>query len=919
MSVAIGIDLGTTNTVVAAVVDGVAVTLEDDQGRRLLPSVVSFHPSSTVLVGEAARERRLIDPENTIYSVKPLLGRSWESEEVHAARSRFPFKLVQGSKNSTNVVARDVSYALTEISAFVLRRAKSIAEAALGQVVDRAVITVPANFNDLQRASTKIAGKLAGLDVMRILNEPTAAALAYGQSISKAEKIAVYDLGGGTFDVTLLDLTGNVFEVLATAGDTALGGDDIDRVIADKMIVDVMNRFNVDPRTNPASAARLGFMAEEIKKELSTAYQAHREITGLGYAEGGNPITLPFKMTREELETLVKPLIERTIAVAQQSIDVIGFSPRDFDRVILVGGSTRMPLVARMVEKLFGAPPHLKVNPDEVVALGAAIQAHALNRSKGAHKRSSAHDQLAKAQPNASGDQVPTRPPDANPNVTPADVPKPAPLPTLGTPAAAPAAPAFFTFNKAPAVISFSQASPTEPGAPNQQAALDQPAPKPAAPNRPAPKPADPKPAAPKPALPKSATTVMATSPAAPRPPPVPKPRAQTLPLSPEPPRASPPAPVASENQPDASPPELEKWTASLFDLEKRPDASPPVSERRSAASLFELEKRPDASQLELEEPAGAPPLGLEESAVASPLGLKEPAAASPLGSEQSAGASRLGLEEPTGASPLEVEARKDASPLELGERRDALPSGSETRMSASSSASENRIAAASPTRRSVPEIPSLEVPAAPRQSSPEGMLPAPELDLPLPSGPPPAEMSAMPSGGLEELVMTNEFFNVPAATPERFHRGSAIATSARAPLLIDVTPLSLGVETAGGYTDILIPANSPVPCEKTRTFLTGRDGQTVVSIRVAQGESSRFAANTRLGDLELSGLRQARRGEVKIAVTFELDADGILNVRALDTDTGRETAATMRLLGANTDVEDVGAMAERHARHNVV
>ncbi|MDB5220642.1 MAG: Chaperone protein DnaK, partial [Myxococcaceae bacterium] len=222
MSHAIGIDLGTTNTVVAAVVDGVAVTLEDEQHRRLLPSVVSFHPSGTVLVGDSARERRLIDPENTIFSVKPLIGRPFDSDEVKAARGRFPFQFTEGAKNSTMVLARDVAYALPEISAFVLRRAKAIAEHALGGAVDRAVITVPANFNDLQRASTKIAGKLAGLEVLRILNEPTAAALAYGQSIAKAEKIAVYDLGGGTFDVTLLDLTGNVFEVLATAGDTAL-------------------------------------------------------------------------------------------------------------------------------------------------------------------------------------------------------------------------------------------------------------------------------------------------------------------------------------------------------------------------------------------------------------------------------------------------------------------------------------------------------------------------------------------------------------------------------------------------------------------------------------------------------------------------------------------------------------------------
>ena len=201
MGVAIGIDLGTTNTVVSAVVDGVAVTLEDEQKRRLIPSVVSFHPNGTVLVGDAARERRLVDPDNTIYSVKPILGCPFASEEVQQLVPRLPFQLAEGTQQQTMVVARGISYALAEISAFVLRRAKAVAEHALGTTVDRAVITVPANFNDLQRAATKIAGRLAGLEVMRILNEPTAAALAYGQAIAHAEKIAVFDLGGPLADV----------------------------------------------------------------------------------------------------------------------------------------------------------------------------------------------------------------------------------------------------------------------------------------------------------------------------------------------------------------------------------------------------------------------------------------------------------------------------------------------------------------------------------------------------------------------------------------------------------------------------------------------------------------------------------------------------------------------------------------------
>lgn len=708
MSVAIGIDLGTTNTVVAAVVDGVAVTLEDEQQRRLIPSVVSFHPSGNVLVGEAARERRLIDPENTIYSIKPLLGRPFDSDEVKASLGRFPFVLVEGAKNSTMVQARDVAYALPEISAFVLRRAKAVAEAALGQQVDRAVITVPANFNDLQRASTKIAGKLAGLEVMRILNEPTAAALAYGQSIAKAEKIGVYDLGGGTFDVTLLDLTGNVFEVLATAGDTALGGDDIDRLLAEKIALEVIRRFNYDPRTDPVAFARLRFVAEDIKKELSAAPHVQREISGVGYTEGGYPINMPFSISREEFERLVLPLIERTMSVARQSIEIIGLHPKDFDRVILVGGSTRMPMVARMVEQLFGQPPHLKVNPDEVVALGAAIQAHALNRSKGAHKRRTSE---------------PSHPP---------EVPRPPAMPTnMG--AAPPAAPTpqSFAFSKAAAVISFS---------------------------------------------------------------------------------GVPPAPGSTPNAPPPPPPRK---------------APPPVPPRR--------------------------------------------------------GATLHGVQPPSGA-------RASVRPIE-----------------------------GTPVR---PEL-GHEPPAAPKPARRSGAPPSPPA---MPAAPvvPELALAPPPSANLGAIVAAGDFFpepepaagnNAAGVAAEAFVRGSAIATSESAPLLIDVTPLSLRVETVGGYSDVLITANSPVPCEKARTFLTAADNQTMVVIRVAQGESTRFAENTYLGELELSGLTPARRGETKILVTFELDADGILNVRAKDKDTGRETKATMRLLGAATDAADMSAMAARQQR----
>jgi molecular chaperone DnaK len=755
LSVAIGIDLGTTNTVVAAVVDGVAVTLEDEEGRRLLPSVVSFHPSGDVLVGEAARERRLIDPENTIFSIKPLIGRTFDSDEVRAARARLPFRLVQGAKDSTMVVARDVSYALPEISAFVLRRAKAIAERALGQTVDRAVITVPANFNDLQRASTKIAGKLAGLEVMRILNEPTAAALAYGQSITKAEKIGVYDLGGGTFDITLLDLTGNVFEVLATAGDTSLGGDDIDAALAEQLAIEVVKRFNFDPRTNPVTFGRLRFIAEDIKKALSEHTVIERDVTGIGYGEGGHPIVMKATVTREQLEQLTMPLLERTISVAKQSIEIIGLHPKDFDRVLLVGGSTRMPLVARAVEQLFGRPPHLKVNPDEVVALGAAIQAHALNRSKAAKQK------------------PPSSPPAAGAH-DPAPVPRAPRLPEGVAAPPAPPPPLAFELSKAPAVITFTPPSPAE----------------------------------------------------------IP----DLVPPPPRPPPRKPPPPMPTRK--------VAAIDAAAIDAAVTRGAESPIDSRAV---------RPD------------------DGPVQGPKPPRTSAAPSP-------------------APPSPPPARRIASGT-YSERPEPR-----TRPSA------NLRAGAPAPEAGAPE---LDLPLPPAAA--HGQIVAEEMEIergnPMPPAPPQPALEAPPA---------------PAPAREAFQRGSAIATSAEAPLLIDVTPLSLRVETVGGYSDVLIAANSPVPCEKARRFLTASDQQTVVFIRVAQGESPRFAENTYLGELELSGLKPAPRGAVKISVTFELDADGILNVRAKDEATGRETKATMRIQGTQ-DAGEIAAMAARQARHVVV
>ncbi len=377
MGAVVGIDLGTTNTVVAAIRDGRPTALPDESGSTLIPSIVSFLPSGAVLVGNAAKERRSQDARNTIYSVKRLIGRTWDSGEVREATTRFPFELREGPGRATFVIARGETYTLPEISAFVLRKAKSIAELELGEPVDRAVITVPANFNDLQRAATKVAGRVAGLEVLRILNEPTAAALAFGHTRGNRERIAIYDFGGGTFDLTLLLLTDDVFEVLATAGDTFLGGDDIDSAIVERMARQLSPDLVRDPRTQPDTLERLRAAAEHVKLELSESPDAR---IFLDDNEVGDPRGLDFTLSRDELESIVEPIARRTFKVCHDALTMAKLVPKDIDHVLLVGGTTRIPLVKHRVEEYFGKRARADLDPHEVVALGAAQQAMALTQ-----------------------------------------------------------------------------------------------------------------------------------------------------------------------------------------------------------------------------------------------------------------------------------------------------------------------------------------------------------------------------------------------------------------------------------------------------------------------------------------------------------------------------------------------------------
>jgi molecular chaperone DnaK len=613
--------------------------LADEEGRRLLPSVVSFHPNGEVLVGQRAKERRVVDAKNTVASVKRLIGRAWKSEEIERVRHRFPFEIKEGPGHGPLIVVRNGEYTLPEISAFVLTRAKQIAEKSLSERIERAVITVPANFNELQRAATKVAGSVAGLDVMRIINEPTAAALAYGLGRSTKERIAVYDFGGGTFDCTLLDLSGNVFEVLATAGDSFLGGDDLDLAIAERMAEAFLHAHRYDPRSDPQAFERLRVAAEAVKIDLSVNSRSQIKLREIAFGTGGANLDLDFAMTRDELDMLAAPLVERTFAVCQEALSVARLSVSEFDKVILVGGSTRIPLVRRRVEQFFGSPPLDRIGADEVVAIGAAIQAAALT-------------------------EVARR-------------------------------------------------------------------------------------------------------------------------------RSIPPPPVPAKRKSFTTEPDDEEVTAA----------------HRRPAQLAELEKT-------------RPP----------PLPAATPA--------------------------------KSGVPT--------LPK-----------------ATPGPSITSITSLPLVATAIAPAAGIPDS-----------------ADTIPRPVSFQDILRSTMQ----PTATE---------TPALQAPVLVDVTPRALVVETVGGWCDVVVQRNAKIPCERTRAFTTSSDMQTVVRVRVAQGEDAIFERNTFLGQVELVGLRAAPRGEVTIRARFEVDESGTLKVFATDVQTGREAHALLQLVGI-AEAGTIDTMRARHAASRV-
>jgi len=867
MAPVIGIDLGTTNTVVAVVRDGQASAIPDEDGQVLLPSVVSFHPSGNVLVGRAAKQRRLVDSLNTIYSVKRLIGRSWDTEEVRRARARFPFQMKEGPGQAALVVARGETYTLPEISAFVLRKAKSVAEAALGMTIDRAVITVPANFNDLQRAATKVAGRVAGLEVMRILNEPTAAALAYGYGKSSSERIAVYDFGGGTFDVTLLDLSDNVFEVLATAGNTFLGGDDLDLAIAERMAETFLARHRYDPRSEPQIFEHLKVAAEEVKHRLSEEPEVTVELKEVAHGPGGKPLGLAFTMTRGELERLAAPLIDRTFDVCREALGIARLTHADFQQLLLVGGSTRIPLVKRRVEEFWKPEVRANISPDEVVAIGAAIQASALSgaeRRKGtvppppnpARQHSGISDRPSTLARRRGGTLPPgqTRPRSDT-----------APGPALGP---GPARPRMDTSPDAfgiPSTQPFGggRHMPTTPGV--------QPGADPDAPTR-------------HPALGVLGRVGQAGSSEAG----AERPKLRTgTGLGPAAQRviAGPTLLSASEEAASAR----AAAEASLPLVMPGLPPHPSSGERREESVAFQLS---DGDIEELSAPPAVEPPGVR--ALAQPMASMSHES----DFDSDAESTEVPDDEPTKVgtpSLLELErARQEGLAMLAAQSPLPLP--------AQPVAPAARPPFAPPPFATAP----LTAPPAPplAQSTAQGfgML---DLGVPAPPAPPPMQVAGI-------TTTTRRLLSSDPPPPLR-----PAAVAALPPVLVDVTPLTLAVETVEGFCDSIIGRNTTVPCSRTREFVTAADNQTSVRVRVSQGESQRFGENTLLGEIELSGLRPARRGDVRIAVSFALDASGMLIVSAKDVGTGRETSTQVRLVGL-PDAAEVARMAARQATHGM-
>lgn len=870
----VGIDLGTSNSVVAhADASGMVKVLADDAGFKIHPSVVSFHPNGGVVVGAAAKQRKVIDPQNTVYSVKRLIGRAFRSPEVQTAMHRSPFAIKEGPNQGPLIITRGGEFAVPEISAIVLDHVRNIAAQRLDTPVNRAVVTVPASFNEPQRSATATAGAIAGLTVVRVLNEPTAAALAYGHTRQLREVIAVYDFGGGTFDITFLKLEDQVYEVLGTSGDTFLGGDDLDERLVEKMVAKFLTENRIDLRTNEVAMMRLRAVAEQTKIELSRRSRAVVRIDEIAYGAKGAPLNLQIEISRDEFVREVSDLIDRTFPVASEALTLAGLKVEDIADVILVGGTTKIPYVRDQVSKFFGKAPRTDVNPEDAVAAGAALQAMSLERmlarrpsSKVSLPSDAASAKAADEETTTGFTEVQEMPdPESGATMAPSEL-------TMAMRERPRRPTASYDMRRADAKPDTSY-SVTRAGVRDEAAPAERYV---AAPVAPVPKQqTQPLGRITRPVVtqePLGSKTMMGV-PAGPTvevdlestATPAPPPRAATPP-------PVPPSARSTQRQPAQRP--TVQQTVPLPPIQRRPD-----SNMQSAVSGWLESPDVDAADSATNPAAWAVP----NPATTQPLAPARPIAP------------------PTAQTLVAISPEYVAATTArgMGAQPDPSPASTARGFQPPQAYPVMPPPAAPPPRaeRAAPPLPRMPEPPA----IPMGRLPAPPPDEENLFGDLQVEVSAPHAQTIiGQAPAAPQPLAMPVAPPPR-----------PAPVLLEVTPRGLGIATVAGFCEELIRRNARVPTEIRKLFTTSRDLQDVVRIVVCQGESRRLDNNTVIGDLVLQGLPPRPRGETSIEVTFALDASGVLRVRARDAQTGAEQRATLDLVG-NVAQEDVAASRDR-------
>ncbi len=757
--ISVGIDLGTTNSCVSTCwPNGQPRLLRDGTGIGVIPSVVSFVEDDRVEVGHKGKLRVLQDPQNTFYSIKRFVGRDMRLDENKWAASLYPYVIEAGENGLPVAVTRGQRLPLYQISGTILGHLKQIAERSLDQPVTKAVITVPANFNEVQLRATHQAGEHAGLEVLRIFNEPTAAALAYGLGKSKPQTVAVYDFGGGTFDMTILRLEDPVFEVLATAGDMMLGGDDIDRRILEDMIDEFQNQYGFSPEADASLVQRFTLGAERMKCQLTDWIVTAFEDRHVRRPDGQSLPPFHYEINREKFKSLIGKFVDRSLEVCDQTFKLAGLGPADMGEVILVGGTTRIPFLRQRVQAYFARPPLDKIQPDVVVSIGAAIQSYALSGGELIY-------------PAAARDMLPIRKVEPRP------------------PAPKRASPAEDEF-----LDDFSEALVEDEKASERML--------------------------------RQGKTVRGMPVATP---PVPMTPHRIVDV-PVPSRRGEPGPaVPPANRPVAA---LDEAFGGSLDLPtpRRDEPGPSVPPSPAMPGMQQGRPAPTLRQAPADPglPLVPPPPQVvrEAPAMPPPQVVREPPPED-AAEQQEALDDYLGLlEEPPSEAPV-------VTPDSLS--RQYVPGDVRKEMRRI----DREDAAAA---RTEPGIMAQGAAAAP-----------------------------MPEAG---------------------------AVPARAPLLLDVTANTLSVGTVGGFVEVLIRRNSPVPIEKRHLFTTSADNQERAVIRVLEGESGKAAENHVLGEVELVGLRPAPRGEVKIEVAYELTVDGILQVAARNLETGEAQIARLTLFG---------------------